>query len=202
MSKIIKRIILVVICAAVLVTAVVLYRNYKADKIVTLQQYENDINELIHIKQYDEAIKLCVTAIKDYDQQPSLYILKAQAYLGNSNNSKAVGTLEYGYKQTNDKKIKTMLDSLKGDSGNEQYYSPDYNYTDEIGSSGSADITDDKNVPQRENYGEFTTTSVPDVAIPDVSIAEESSSEVVTEAGNTENPDDTINTDDTMNTEE
>ncbi|MDE6728954.1 MAG: tetratricopeptide repeat protein, partial [Oscillospiraceae bacterium] len=76
------------------------YRNFAAKTGRTVGEYTASIDSLIFLGDYGKAVSECTDGLRHYPENAELYILKARAYMLSGDTVKAIGTLDYGYKQT------------------------------------------------------------------------------------------------------
>lgn len=96
-----KRLIMILLIILLLTIAILIpYYNLAAKNGRTVSEYTASIETLIFLGDYAEAVTECSDGLRHYPENSELYILKARAYLLSGDTAKAVGTLDYGYKQT------------------------------------------------------------------------------------------------------
>lgn len=155
-----------------LITAVIIWCVNLNDRTsVSPYDYIAQAQQLINLGEYDAAIDKCVEGLKKFPKEAELYLKKAQAYAGAGNNEKAVGTLDYGYKQTNSKELLDYREEKFGNSDTENAYfgvsdSGEYNIPeeDEI-KSGDISETPSYNTPYPEENE--ISVAIPEVTPPE-----------------------------------
>lgn len=88
-----------------LTAASILYYNLAVKSGKSVEEYTASIDSLIFMGDYSGAVTECSDGLRYYPKNAELYILKARAYMLSGNIEKAVGTLDYGYKQTQSEDI-------------------------------------------------------------------------------------------------
>ena len=99
---------LIIILAAILlltIAALTLYYNLAAKTGRSVGEYTASIDSLIFLGDYNGAVAECSDGLRYYPKNVELYILKARAYMLSGDTAKAIGTLDYGYKQTQSEDI-------------------------------------------------------------------------------------------------
>ncbi len=74
--------------------------EYNLQKTPSAFEYIAEAERLINIGEYGSAAEKCSEGLKKYPNDDELYLKKAQAYLLAGDEEKALGTVEFGYKQT------------------------------------------------------------------------------------------------------
>lgn len=80
--------------------AMILLYNFVFKGIKSEEEYTASANELIFAGDNSAAAEECAKGLRKYPKSAELYLLKSRAYLLEGDTSKAVGTLDQGYKQT------------------------------------------------------------------------------------------------------
>lgn len=83
-----------------LTAALILLYNFTKSKAKPIGDYTASIESLIFSGDYEKAVEDCEDGLRNYPESAELYILKARAYALSGDLPKAIGTLDYGYKQT------------------------------------------------------------------------------------------------------
>ncbi len=92
---------IIILAAITLLTAAwILYYNLGVKGGRTIGEYTASIDAMIFAGDYSGAIAECSDGLRHYPESADLYILKARAYMLSGDTEKALGTLDYGYKQT------------------------------------------------------------------------------------------------------
>lgn len=92
--------------AVLLLTAAsILYYNLAIKNNRSIEEYTASIDALIFTGDYSGAVAECSDGIRHYPESEELYLLKAHAYMLSGDAGKALGTLDYGYKQTKSDKL-------------------------------------------------------------------------------------------------
>lgn len=76
--------------------------------------YTASADAMIFAGDYGGAVAECSDGLRRYPESMELYILKARAYLLSGDSDKALGTLDYGYKQTRSEIILEQRGQLAG----------------------------------------------------------------------------------------
>lgn len=95
-----KRLIIILAAVTVLTAALTLYYNLTIKNNKSVGEYTASIDALIFAGDYSGAVAECSDGLRNYPESADLYILKARAYMLSGDTEKALGTLDYGYKQT------------------------------------------------------------------------------------------------------
>lgn len=82
-----------------------LYYNFAPKTGRSVWDYAASIDSLIFLGDYSGAVAECSDGLRYYPDSAELYIQKARAYMLMGDSTKAVGTLDYGYKQTKSEDI-------------------------------------------------------------------------------------------------
>lgn len=85
--------------------ALILYIDLSKRNVRLADDYAASAEALILSGDYNGAVSECADGLRHYPESAELYILKSRAYLLSEDTAKALGTLDYGYKQTRDKSI-------------------------------------------------------------------------------------------------
>ena len=88
-----------------LTAALILYYNFASKTSRSVGEYTASIDSLIFLGDYSGAVAECSDGLRYYPKNAELYILKARAYMLSGDDTKAIGTLDYGYKQTQSEDI-------------------------------------------------------------------------------------------------
>lgn len=95
-----KRLIIILTALTLLTGAWILYYNLGVKGGRSVGEYAASIDAMIFGGNYSGAIEECSDGLRHYPESTELYILKARAYMLSGDTGKAIGTLDYGYKQT------------------------------------------------------------------------------------------------------
>lgn len=130
-----KRIIIVT-AAVMLAAASILFYNYTVKNKKSVGEYTASIDTMIFSGDYGGAVSECADGLKQYPESAELYLLKARAYMLSGDTAKAIGTLDYGYKQTQSKDILEQRDLLAEEFSDDIVFLP---LTESVGSSTDTD---------------------------------------------------------------
>lgn len=83
----------------------ILYINFGKRNVRLAEEYAASAEALLLSGDYSGAVTECAIGLRHYPENTGLYILKSRAHLLSEDTAKALGTLDYGYKQTGDKAI-------------------------------------------------------------------------------------------------
>lgn len=166
-------ILIIVIAAAGAGTGWFIY--YKIHNKPDADEYISEVQISLNNKKYETAIDKCTEALKHYPDEAQLYILKAKAYGYNGENDKAIGILDYGYKQTHDESLTELKnDYVTSTEGDESFLPADENAEIYYPQENVYHINQNSDVYTRESGKAYITTDIADVYIPDVVIPETS----------------------------
>lgn len=107
-----------------LTAASILYYNIAIKNNRSVEEYTASINALIFAKDYSGAVAECSDGIRRYPESVDLYILKAHVHMLSGDTAKAIGTLDYGYKQTQSGLILEQREQLAEEFGDDVEYLP------------------------------------------------------------------------------
>lgn len=162
---------MIISAAALIIAALSLLYNFVFKGIRSENEYISSANALIFAGDNNGAVKECAAGLGKYPQSVELYFLKSRAYLLMGDVAKAIGTLDMGYKQTQNAELLEQRDKIDGEPINDAEFVPLKAIED---SSETSDVTSDTSdvssvEVEREPYIADRTISVriPNVRPPD-----------------------------------
>ena len=135
-----KRIIM--ITAVILAASLILFYDLAIKKGRSVGEYTSSIDAMIFSGDYGSAVSECADGLKHYPESAELYLLKARAYMLSGDTEKAIGTLDFGYKQTQSDDILEQRDLIAEEFSDDVEFLPlteSAGTSEEIGGS-SAEI--------------------------------------------------------------
>ena len=114
------RVVLYIIIAAVIAAAVIFAAAGSGMDSTSVLNEKLELGQKYLVElDYSNAVLEFTDAINIDPKNPDAYIGLAEAYIGTGDTEKAIETLESGYEETGDERIKKMLDELTGGSDTE-----------------------------------------------------------------------------------
>lgn len=128
---------------------------WRQSQIVPLDEYLTQINHSMASEEYEEAMDVCQKALQDYPKEGMLYYKKAQIYQAQGETEMAIGTLDYGYKQTKLEELKELREEYDTtEEEDAQFTSPQLASPEE--EDGSEEVED------------YSSYELPEITLPDV----------------------------------
>ncbi len=160
------------------------YRFYESRHRHTASEYMDQTASYLELKQYDKAIEEATEGLQAFPREAGLYLYKAQAYALLEETDKARGTLVYGYKKTGSEEIEAALEEYPTeDEESASYLELSENgeaYAPGEADSGKATINQETYSRNVENV--YTTPTVPEIELPDVTTTQTTVTEAVEES--------------------
>lgn len=154
-----------------LTVALTLYYNLAVKNKKSVGNYTASVNALIFSGNYSDAVSECSDGIRHYPQSADLYILKARAYLLSGDTAKALGTLDYGYKQTQSGEISEFREQIaEGLFIDDAEFLPltESEISSEYPDGSSSDVSDGgESVTESYHSDEPIKVTIPDVLPPE-----------------------------------
>lgn len=123
--------------------------------VVSLDEYLTQINLSMASEEYEKAMDVCQKALQDYPKEGMLYYKKAQIYQAQGETEMAIGTLDYGYKQTKLEELKELREEYDtSEEEDAQFTSPQLASPEE--EDGSEEVED------------YSSYELPEITLPDV----------------------------------
>ena len=141
-----KRLIFIAAAAVLAVIAAIFFIFMRKDTAGSVQEHLELGQKYLVELDYSNAVLEFTDAINIDPKNPDAYIGLAEAYIGTGDTEKAIETLEKGYEETGDERIKKMLDELTGSSDTE-------NDTEET------TVTEEITLPAETEVSETTVTT-------------------------------------------
>ncbi len=141
-----KRLIFIAAAAVLAVIAAIFFIFMRKDTAGSVQEHLELGQKYLVELDYSNAVLEFTDAINIDPKNPDAYIGLAEAYIGTGDTEKAIETLEKGYEETGDERIKKMLDELTGSSDTE-------NDTEET------TVTEEVTLPAETEVSETTVTT-------------------------------------------
>lgn len=127
----------------------ILFYNLAVKKGRPVGEYTASIDAMIFSGDYGGAILECADGLKHYPESADLYIMKSRAYMLSGDTSKAIGTLDYGYKQTQSNDILEQRELITEEFVDDIEFLP---LTESIGSSEDTNSSSaETSVPDADN---------------------------------------------------
>lgn len=144
---------IILITAAILLTAAVIFSRFEFNlrKTPSAFEYIAEAERLINIGEYASAAEKCSEGLKKYPNDDELYLKKAQAYMLAGDEEKALGTVEFGYKQTGS----SALSQYRGENFPVTVSSPEFSEV-EGGVFDAPESVQPEKVTDPQNKTEYT----------------------------------------------
>lgn len=128
---------------------------WKYSNTVPLDEYLTRINRYMTGKEYEQALYLCKEALEKYPQEGTLYYKKAQIYQAQGETEMAIGTLDYGYKETGLEELKQLRE--------------EYDETEEEDAPfSSPQLASPEEQSDAEEVEEYKSYELPQITLPEV----------------------------------
>lgn len=171
MKTIVKRLLLIILLVAAAAGTALYIRYVNSRGESAYEDYTKRIDQLISSENYENALSLCDEAIEKFSGRAQLYIYKSEAYAALGNESKARGTLSFGYKQTKSEAILRLLEKYPSDNENDVEFMPPVPYefgSEKGGEEGGGVTVSSELIPSNTETPKDLDYSLPEVDIPDV----------------------------------
>lgn len=122
---------------------------------MTLEEYMTQIQQAVDVEDYQTALDWCQQALQEYPKEGTLYKTKANVYLKDGEKDMALGTLDYGYKQTGWEELKQMKELYDTTQEEDIPYEP-------------AQVAPGEEEEEMEPVEDYVSYELPDISLPHV----------------------------------